>query len=207
MIGTACILLASKSCNQLIFLDDLVKVILNSYYDSDTKSTDEVLIEECKNKINEIEFDILTTIGFDVNVDLPYKYLTQMKPYFLKLKNFNNKLYQYCCFFINDSFTLPVCLYFNPLLIALSSINLLAQRFNLQLDSLNSIKWYHIIDETIDFSEIERLSNIIGCLYHTDESVNLLQVKKDNNTKISTSCNKFTQSQNHNHNQIKNKEY
>ena len=79
-----------------------------------------------------LEFEILCAIGFDLNVDLPYEYLFKFRGLFNDSEQ--PKLYfTYCQWFLNDSFFLPLCIYHEPRLIALSAIYLLSQNFKLDL--------------------------------------------------------------------------
>jgi len=126
----SCLLISSKICNQLIPLNDLVKeystfivkrsngkIILN-----------ESFLFEIYERICFIEFEILTKIGFDLNIDLPYKYLDMMVNYVLKFLR-NPKFLVISTNFVNDSFKLPLCLYYSPKLIALAGINMTREFF------------------------------------------------------------------------------
>jgi hypothetical protein len=54
-----------------------------------------------------------------------------------------DKLIEITYNFINDSFKLPVCLYYSPLKIALASIYLINYHFKIELvDPKDKIKWY-----------------------------------------------------------------
>lgn len=165
-ISLACIFISTKICNKLIRLEDLVKVMLSLYYKSQTNIAVEHLYD-ISEKIFLLEFEILNSIGFDLNIELPYKYLLQMKNYFSNyLKPHHDKLFELCCFYINDSFTLPVSLYYNPLLIALGCVNLLKQNLKINLvDTKEGVKWFNLICDTVDLNELEKLSQIINKIY------------------------------------------
>ena len=90
-----------------------------------------------------METELLQSIGFDLNVDLPYIFVERMRPYFQQNYVKCDKLIEITYNFINDSFKLPVCLYYSPLKIALASIYLINYHFKIDLvDSKDKIKWY-----------------------------------------------------------------
>lgn len=162
---TACVFLASKSCNSLIFLDKLLKILCEI-----VNLEDDQFNIESREKVVSFEFEILSSINFDLNIELPYKYLLQMRSYFdSNFKSHSKKIFEVCCFFINDSFTLPACVYYHPLLIALSSIYLLNLKMGINLkDCENGEKWYHLIDQTVDFNQIEKLSRVLMKIYNSN---------------------------------------
>ena len=84
-----CVFLSLKVSNLMIPLEKLLDTFLFLYFRENYQklNINEKLISEISNKIFQIEFEILNAIGFDLNVDLPYKYIYIMKPYFEE--NFN----------------------------------------------------------------------------------------------------------------------
>jgi hypothetical protein len=111
------------------------------------------------------EFELLEYIGFDLNVDLPFTYINQMKEYYLEYLK-SSKLIIITTNIINDSFILPLCLYYDPLLIALTSMYLLNVYFRIELpDTKEGKKWYHVIDSNIALEDIKELSVKIYNIY------------------------------------------
>jgi hypothetical protein len=163
----ACIFLSIKVLNQLIPLKDLITLFLKLYNKQNNLPliiNDQILFEEGE-KLCKLEFDILNSIGFDMNIDLPYKYVHLMKFYFLEYLK-NSKLIIITTNFISDSFKLPLILFYEPLLIALASLYLLSVYFNVQLvDSKEGIKWYHLVDNTIELNDIKEVSEKINEVY------------------------------------------
>jgi hypothetical protein len=164
---TACILLSSKACNQLCPLEDLVKYFLKLYIKQfNIKITiDDKLIFETSEKICSIEFYILQTIDFDLNVELPYKYIQQMGSYYRdSLKN--PKLIIITTNFISDSFKLPLCLYYDPLYIALACLYLASFYFKVRLlDNKDGLKWFQLIDKNVQIKEVITISEQINKIY------------------------------------------
>jgi hypothetical protein len=167
----ACVMLATKVCNELRPLSNLVECFLKLYslQFQLRVSIDEQIIFETGEKLCLIEFEILSAIDFDLNVEIPYKYVIQMKKYFIDYLK-NPELMKITSNFINDSFTLPLCLYFDPLLIALASLYLTGYYFkeyfkNGLPDTKEGVKWYHIIDKNIRIEEVKLVSAKINQIY------------------------------------------
>lgn len=163
---TTCIFLANKVCNQLVPMKYLCDLFLKMYV-KNTKFnfsiTEEHIYEVCE-KLCMKESEIINCLGFDMDVDLPYRYVQSMKPYFLNYLK-NPKLMIITTNFINDSFKLPLCLYFDPILIALASMYLLSVYFKIHLVDKEGIKWYNIIDKSIQLEDIILISEKINAVY------------------------------------------
>lgn len=164
----ACLFISYKVCNQLVIFEDFVKIFLKLFFREQKikEILTEKIIFESSQKLFEQEFDILNIIGFDLNVDLPYCYIKE-KQMFFYITEFlkNKKLIEATTSFINDSFILPLCLYYDPLLIFLACIHLLEVYFNINLPNLNGIKWYHIIDNTVNYKDITEITMKIKIYY------------------------------------------
>jgi hypothetical protein len=139
ILAATLIFLATKSCNKFVSIENLV-VILHKKFPL-------VSLNLIKENIISLEFEILCTIGFDLNFDLPYEYLFKFRGLFNDSEQ--PKLYfTYCQWFLNDSFFLPLCIYHEPRLIALSAIYLLSQNFKvdvfdralLNMEEIESVK-------------------------------------------------------------------
>jgi len=163
----ACVMLSMKVCNELRSLEILAQSFIKQYMKQFQLyvSIDNQLVFETSEKLCLIEFDILSKIDFDYNVDLPYKYVFHMKTYFCEYLK-NSDLMKITSNFINDSFTLPLCLYFDPLLIALASLYLASYYFKIKLpDYKEGIKWYQIIDNSVQLNDIKFLCAKINKIY------------------------------------------
>jgi cyclin T len=63
----------------------------------------------------------MNTLGFDFDIELPYKYLEHFNEY----PGINEKiLFKIANNFVNDSFRTHVCLYYDPRVIALACLEL-----------------------------------------------------------------------------------
>jgi hypothetical protein len=156
----ACIFLAGKACNLLIPLPDLISIywsLLPQRLRLGSK-LDKQKVFEYTEALCIKEFELLEYIGFDLNVDLPFSYINQMKGYYLEYLR-NSKLIIITTNIINDSFIVPLCLHYDPLLIALASVYLISVYFRIELpDTKDGRKWYHLIDGSIALEDIKELS-------------------------------------------------
>jgi hypothetical protein len=163
----ACIFISVKVCNQLTPLKELVNFFLRLYIRQKniTMSIDEKIIFETCEKLCKIEFDVLNTIGFDLNVDLPYKYVHMMKFYFIEYLK-NPKLITITTNFINDSFKLPLCIFYDPLLIALASLYLTSQYFKVPLPmTREGLKWFQLLQKDVIVEEVRSVGEKINKIY------------------------------------------
>lgn len=163
----SCIFISVKVCNQLTPIKELVNCFLRLYIRQKNikSSVDEKTIFETSEKLCQIEFNILNTIGFDLNVDLPYKYVHLMKFYYVEYLK-NPKLITITTNFINDSFKLPLCIYYDPLLIALASLNLTSVYFKSPLPKTKEgLKWFQLIDKNVVLEDVIRVREKINKIY------------------------------------------
>ena len=162
----SCVYLSLKVSNLLIPLEEFIISFFKFFYKEKfiKLNINQKIIFEISEKIFQIEFEILNLTGFDLNIDLPYMYIRPMKGYFMEvLKDKRFLVLTTSC--INDSFILPLSLYYNPLLIFLACIYLLKITFNIELEDYNNIKWYNIIDDTVKFEDIVEVSGKMKDIY------------------------------------------
>jgi hypothetical protein len=162
---STCLFIATKTTNHLIYLKDIV-IIIKEIIKKKTKLEKDLNENEIKNKIYEFEFNVLNNLGFELNLDLPYKFLNNLKKYFeLNIFNINtDKLIEICCNYINDIFYLPVSLYYSPNLISISCVILMQNKLNLHLNfNINDI--INLSDYKIDLNELNQCYNLIKKLY------------------------------------------
>jgi len=155
-----CFFLALKVCDFLMPLDHLIKTFLKLLFkiqNINPIQINEKIIQEAKERVFQIEFEILDLIGLDLNVDMPYSYLQKMSPYF---KDFlkNEKLILCITSFLNDSFKLPLCIYYDPLLILLACVFLCEFYFDVKLLDYQGLKWFEIIEKDIDINVVKEIS-------------------------------------------------
>ena len=97
----------------------------------------------------------MESIEFNTNIDLPYKFIFQLKDYFNQKSDISTDLLIKSCHkFINDTFNLPLCLFFSPNTIAISCVKLMIENYKLIDINLNDIirkSEYKIKSEDVDF--------------------------------------------------------
>ena len=165
----SCIFISFKISNIILPLEDLLKIFLKIYYKENIRkiNINKELISAISKKVFQIESDIMSVIGFDINIDLPYDYISLMKDYFIW--NFQPEILRQIkviiISFINDSFKLPLCLYYHPLLIFLACLNLLSEYFNFELKEKDGVKWFNLIERDIAFEDLVEISSRIRVIY------------------------------------------
>jgi hypothetical protein len=163
LLISTCLFIATKTTNHLIYLKDIIVIIKEILK---KKAKLEINENEIRNKLYEFEFNVLNNLGFELNLDLPYKFLNNLKNFF-ELNNINinrDKLIEICCNYINDIFYLPVCLYYSPNLISISCVKLMQNKLNLHLNfNINDI--INLSDYKIDLFELNQCYNLIKKLY------------------------------------------
>jgi hypothetical protein len=108
-----------------------------------------------RDMLEKIEFEILLAIGFDQEFELPYKHLRtfcEKHVPFASRETVYNLAFKFC----NDSFKLPLCLFFHPKIIAAACIQMAAKwRINNGCDPgvpqrIQGHPWFKWIDSIIE---------------------------------------------------------
>lgn len=169
LIAAACLFISIKANNGFFSVADIV--------DKASKIDENLVNSSCE--MVEYEIRILINIGFELEVVLPYKGLEHLFEYLKTvLKEKFRPFLQTCSNFINDSFKFPLCLYYRPNSVALTSVYLTAKLYNIILPDVSEVKWYNIKDQSIMFEEIEEISNLMQYMYTI-----ITQPVKDQKTK------------------------
>ena len=148
---SACLFIATKVTNRLTRINDFCKIVSNIISEKAPNSTPHKDI--IKQNIINCEHIIITSIGFDVEVDLPYKFLYKVNSYFEKNLQLNvNKVMKACCYYLNDSFVLPLCLYYVPDVIAIACVIVMSRKYGIGIRE----------DEVIELSEFNVSKNDVN---------------------------------------------
>lgn len=108
-----------------------------------------------KEVFEDCEHQVLETIGFDFDAELPYKYIHDFCHKHLPLTS-RDAIYELTVKFCNDSFKIAICLYYHPKVIAAACIHMAALwRKNKGLDlglslEISGHSWFKWIDQAID---------------------------------------------------------
>lgn len=156
IVASACLFIAIKTNYGFLNVERIASVA----------STTLKGCEGIDDKIINSEIKILTKIGFDLDIGLPYKFLESMIDYLRKYTKDNFRCFlQTTTNFINDSFKLPLCLNYEPKLIALTSIFLTSKLFNITLPDDNGVKWYNLTDRTVKYDTLVEVANLLNNMY------------------------------------------
>jgi hypothetical protein len=109
------------------------------------------------------EIEILNFLGFEIDIETPYKHfhliLERNNPALLKNDNFKNVVYSV----INDSYRRPLCLYFNPKVIALVALFIAS----------NTMEYDLTVDILLSYDKTVIPEEFVNCL---DQVFNLLAI-------------------------------
>ncbi|KAF7842492.1 cyclin-T1-3-like isoform X1 [Senna tora] len=164
IIATVCMFLAGKVEETPRPLKDVILVSYEIIHKKDPGAAQRIkqkeVYEQQKELILLCERAVLTTLGFDLNVQHPYKPLVEA------IKKFNvekNNLAQVAWNFVNDGLRTSLCLQFKPHHIAAGAIFLAAKFLKVKLTSDGEKVWWQEFDVTP--RQLEEVSNQMLELY------------------------------------------
>jgi hypothetical protein len=185
---SACLFIATKSTNNLVSINKIIK--LNQQILKKKFPEKNIFEDEIKNNILNYELKILETLGFNLNIETPYKFYGVLKQYLIKKKNNINcditKLTDALNYYINDSFILPLHLYFTPNVIAISCFLLLKNNFH--LDSIKLKEIINLSKYLIDIKDVKECYNLFKKIYINESQINNLN--NDSQSSLSTTFSK-----------------
>ena len=177
IIFGACIFIGQRAVNILkIKIDNIsffIKQIINK-----KNPTINVDIKDLNKKIFQKEYDILTSIGFNIEIDSPFLFFNKLKNYFLKTELNSANFLTLLKYIIKDSFILPLSLYYTPNIITISCVKILSEKYNLNsinIKELISLSEYQIYEE-----EIQQCTFLIQRL---EDAINEKKNQNNNSTK------------------------
>ena len=189
IIFGSCLFIAQRAVNILkIKIDNIsffIKQLINK-----KNPTINVDINDLNKKIIQKEYDILISIGFNIEIDSPFLFFNKLKNFISKSELNSANFITLLNYIINDSFILPLSLYYTPNIITISCVQILREKYNLKfinIKELISLSEYQITNE-----EIDQCAYLIGKLEdaineknkQTNNSrTNINNVKKDEKEK------------------------
>lgn len=165
IVATACFFLSSKIEDCPFKLIDLAifyhraELMRNKWpmkMPSDKQKT------HIQGKICEMEGELLRQIGFDLEIDLPYRYLKQFKNY--PAPNMD-KLLKTATSICNDTFLKPLCIYYHPMQIACGCIYYASLSFKVSLPDNNDKPWFRYLHDGIRLKDLQDIVNIMKDVY------------------------------------------
>ena len=177
IIFGACIFIGQRAVNILTIkinnISFFIKQIINK-----KNPTINVDIKDLNKKIFQKEYDILTSIGFNIEIDSPFLFFNKLKNYFSKTELNSANFLTLLKYIIKDSFILPLSLYYTPNIITISCVKILSEKYNLNsinIKELISLSEYQIYEE-----EIQQCAILIQRL---EDAINEKKNQNNNSTK------------------------
>eukprot|EP00826_Nyctotherus_ovalis_P014835 TRINITY_DN1416_c0_g4_i1.p1 TRINITY_DN1416_c0_g4~~TRINITY_DN1416_c0_g4_i1.p1 ORF type:complete len:265 (-),score=68.44 TRINITY_DN1416_c0_g4_i1:58-852(-) len=169
LVGTACLLLASKLEDRPVKLADLA-VLHHRTELARQKWPEEALTEDqrmqLQTKICEIESEILRQIGYDFEIELPYKYIRRYREYpGCKIE----EIVRVAEWFCNDTFLKPLCLFYHPMHIAIGCIYFALLFFKQTLPNSNGMPWYKFLHPGVELKHPQVIGEEIRQIYQKME--------------------------------------
>lgn len=169
LAGTACLLLASKLEDRPVKLADLA-VLHHRTELARQKWPEQPLTDDqrtqLQTKICEIESEILRQIGYDFEIELPYKYIRKYRDYpGYKVE----EVVRVAEWFCNDTFLKPLCLFYHPMHIALGCIYFALLFFKVSLPNNNGMPWYKFLHPGVELKHPQVIGEEIKQIYQKME--------------------------------------
>ena len=192
-ISIVCFFISIKASNYLMKIDSILDICYKNNIFEENKEDEKIRI---KNMALNYESDILFSLNFNVEHELPYNYIKNIWGdastkilEFIKNDNVNNinnnilnsgdesnklkLIKEKIADFLNYSFLFPFFLYYSSITIALSCLNIALKHFKIKLNIIDIIS-NHKEMESISMDDIEVCSSLI------DEMI-LSKIKSVNN--------------------------
>lgn len=120
-LSLTCVLLAYKIRHGFIKLEDTNVLYnhlksINKGKSSGNPSSSANSANKSAPNLTNVEMELLNCLGYDLEIELPFKYLPSLRSKF----NFNSKTENVIMNMINDSYRRPLCVFFHPRTIALA---------------------------------------------------------------------------------------
>uniref|UniRef100_A0A1D1YRN8 Cyclin-T1-3 n=1 Tax=Anthurium amnicola TaxID=1678845 RepID=A0A1D1YRN8_9ARAE len=148
-IATVCLFLASKVEETPCSLSKVIPAAYEMIYRNDPAAVKRIQLKDVYEKQKGLivlgERLVLSTLGFDLDIQHPYKPLVAAVK---KLGFFQNDVVKVAWNFVNDWLRTTLCMQYKPHYIAAGSIYLAAKLNKVKLPSENGQVWWHEFDIT-----------------------------------------------------------
>ena len=129
-----------------------------------SKTIDKKKILDKKEKFCDAEVHILKMIGYDLEIDLPYRYLDEFTKKYEVIPSANIFM-KISKNFVNDTFRTTLCLYYPPHIIALAGLHLTQVYLGDMLQDFNGKKWFKFFSEETSEEEIKQAAEHLKEFY------------------------------------------
>ena len=190
----ACLFIGQRAINILkIKIDNIsffIKQLINKKNPNINVDTDDL-----NKKIIKKEYDILASIGFNIEIDSPYFFFNKLKNYLSKSELNSANFITLLNYIIKDSYILPLSLYYTPNVITISSVQLLREKYNLNFINIKEL--ISLSDYPMDNEEVHQCTNLIKKIEAAiDEKKNQINNNNNNVVKNEKEKNRETISEN-----------
>ena len=183
---STCIFLSFKIINKLIDLETISSKFQNLFNEGKNIKYE---IEDICELITKKEFEILTSIQFQANIDWPYDYFNLIRDYLTNIEIGNNSIKNIINLInikINTIIVFPLYLYYTPVEILISALVLIIEEYKLNNVNINELIEMNGLD--IDKGNIEECSKLIDKVIkqkkvfdeEKNSDININKTAKDN---------------------------
>jgi hypothetical protein len=157
----ACLFIGQRSINILTTKVDNISSFIKQLINKKNPNNN-IEINELNKKLIQKEYDILTSIGFNIEIDSPFHFFYKLRNYLSKSEVNSANFITLLNYIVKDSFILPLSLYYTPNVITISCIKTLRERYNLEFINIKELT--SLSDYTIDEEDIDQCASFIGKL-------------------------------------------
>ena len=163
-LSLTCVLLAYKIRHGFIKLEDTnilynhLKSINKGKSIGNPSSSANSQQNKTAPNLTNVEMELLNCLGYDLEIELPFKYLLSLKNKF----NFNNKTENLIINMINDSYRRPLCVFFHPRTIALAITFVVMNSLNEDNNLINVFTFVKNENEYIKEEFLSCVENVLN---------------------------------------------
>ena len=128
------------------------------------KNIDPAVLKDCKTKFLDAEEYILKMIGFDFAIETPFTYIESMYRKFYPEETYS-QVKSYTEVFANDGLKSTLCLFYDPLIIALACVNSAMNFLDVFLPDFQGKKWFQVLNPAVTQEEIEEATLQLNKFY------------------------------------------
>ena len=157
----ACLFIGQRAINILKYkIDKIVSSITQLI--NIKHPTINIDINDLNKKLIQKEYEILTSIGFNIEIDSPFLFFNKLKNYLSKSELNSANFITLLNYIIKEAYILPLSLYYTPNVITISCVKILREKY--KLDFINIKELISLSEYNIENEEIVQCSSLIKTL-------------------------------------------